>query len=111
MSIADQYLFRTGAIAAPASWKGFGVGLGGRVEGVPVHDLIGSSEGFRRPGYAVSIEPSISWSSGVHSFSLSVPYAVQRNRQRSVPDRLVPGRHGDAAFADYVVLLGYWQRF
>jgi len=111
MSIADQYLFRAGAMAAPASWKGFGVGLGGRIEGVPVHDLFGSSEGFRRPGYAVSVEPSLSWSSGVHSFSLSVPYAVQRNRQRSVPDQLVAGRHGDAAFADYVVLLGYWQRF
>ena len=110
MSIADQYLFRTGALAAPASWNGFGVGLGGRIEGVPPHDLFGSSEGFRRPGYAVSVEPSISWTSGVHSLSLSVPIAVQRNRQRSVSDILVDG-HGDAAFADYVVLMGYWHRF
>lgn len=110
MSIADQYLFRAGVLAAPASWKGFGLGLGGRIEGVPVHDLIGSSEGFRRPGYAISVEPSLSWSSGVHSVSLSVPVAVQRNRQRSVSDILVNG-HGDAAFADYVVLLGYWHRF
>jgi hypothetical protein len=39
-----------------------------------------------------------------------VPIAVQRNRQQSVPD-LVDDGHGDAAFADYVVLLGYWQRF
>jgi hypothetical protein len=110
MSIADQYLFRTGALAAPASWKGFGLGLGGRIEGVPPHDLFGSSEGFRRPGYAVSVEPSISWTSGVHSLSLSVPIAVQRNRQRSTSDILVDG-HGDAAFADYVVLMGYWHRF
>ncbi|HSL82790.1 MAG TPA: hypothetical protein VLF66_08435, partial [Thermoanaerobaculia bacterium] len=57
MSIADQYLLRVGGMAAPASWKGFGAGLGGRWEGVPVHDLFGSSEGFRRPGYAVSVEP------------------------------------------------------
>jgi hypothetical protein len=110
MSIADQYLFRTGALAAPASWKGFGLGLGGRIEGVPPHDLFGSSEGFRRPGYAVSVEPSISWTSGIHSLSLSVPIAVQRNRQRNTSDILVDG-HGDAAFADYVVLMGYWHRF
>jgi hypothetical protein len=110
MSIADQYLFRTGALAAPASWNGFGVGLGGRIEGVPPHDVFGSSEGFRRPGYAVSVEPSISWTSGVHSLSLSVPIAVQRNRQRNTSDILVDG-HGDAAFADYVVLMGYWHRF
>jgi hypothetical protein len=110
MSIADQYIFRLGAIAGPESWKGLSVGLGGRLEGVPVHDLIGSSAGFRRPGYAVSVEPSVTWTRGPHTLSLAVPIAVQRNRQRSVPD-LARGSHGDAAFADYVVLAGYWRRF
>lgn len=110
MSIADQYVFRTGVVASPASWNGFSVGLGGRIEGVPVHDLFGSSEGFRRPGYAVSVEPTIGWTRGRHSVSLAVPIAVQRNRQRSVPD-IRNDRHGDAAFADYLVLLGYWRSF
>ncbi|MGD2114537.1 MAG: hypothetical protein PVG07_05785 [Acidobacteriota bacterium] len=110
MSIADQYVFRTGLLASPASWNGIAVGLGGRIEGVPVHDLFGSSEGFRRPGYAISVEPSVSWTRGPHSLSLAVPIAVQRNRQRSVPD-LANDHHGDAAFADYVVLMGYWRRF
>jgi hypothetical protein len=111
MSVADQYLYRAGASYANAGWKGFGVSLGGRMEGVPVYDLVGGSDGFRRPGYAVSIEPAVSWSRGPHTVSLSVPFAVERNRQRSVPDRLVPGRHGDAAFADYLILLGYWRKF
>lgn len=110
MSIADQYVFRTGLFASPESWKGLSVGLGGRIEGVPVHDLFGSSEGFRRPGYAISAEPSVTWTRGSHSLSLAVPIAVQRNRQRSVPD-LANGSHGDAAFADYVILAGYWRRF
>ena len=39
---------------------------------------------------------------------MAVPIALYRNRTRSVADRAVPGRHGDAAFADYVVFLGYW---
>lgn len=110
MSIADQYVLRTGVIAGPESWKGWSVGLGGRIEGVPVHDLIGSSAGFRRPGYAFSAEPSVSWTRGPHTVSLAVPIALERNRQRSVPD-LARGSHGDAAFADYVVLMGYWRRF
>lgn len=111
MSIADQYLARIGVAYSSASWKGWGVALGGRLEGVPVEDLIGGSEGFRRPGYAVSVEPATSYSRGPHTFSLAVPIAAYRNRTRSVPDRAVPGRHGDAAFADYIILLGYWRRF
>lgn len=111
MSVADQYLLRAGVSYSGASWKGFGVSLGGRMEGVPVEDLIGDSDGFRRPGYALSVEPGLSYTKGPHSFSLAVPVAVQRNRQRSVPDRAVPGRIGDAAFADYIVMLGYWKKF
>ncbi|MGH9379962.1 MAG: hypothetical protein ACRD2Z_05065 [Thermoanaerobaculia bacterium] len=110
MSIADQYLARVGLLAGPRSWKGVSVGLGGRVEGVPVHDLIGGSDGFRRPGYAVSAEPSLSWTRGSRYFTLSIPIAIQRNRQRSVPD-LRDGSHGDAAFADWLVLAGYGVRF
>ena len=37
--------------------KNVSVALGGRLEGIPVHDLVGGSEGFRRPGYIVSAEP------------------------------------------------------
>ncbi len=110
MSVADQYLVRAGLLIAPPSWRGISVGLGGRLEGVPVHDLLGSSEGFRRPGYAVSLEPSVTWTHGADTLSLAVPYAIQRNRQRSVPD-LESGTHGDAAFADYLYLLGWWHRF
>lgn len=111
MSIADQYVARMGATYSRASWKGFGMSLGGRIEGVPVEDLVGESDGFRRPGYAVSVEPGLSHASGAHTFSLAVPVALYRNRQRSVADRLVPGRHGDAAFADYVVMFGYGRKF
>jgi hypothetical protein len=111
MSVADQYVARVGTSVSRASWKGVGLSLGGRLEGVPVRDLIGGSEGFRRPGYAVSAEPGISWSTGPHTISLNVPVALYRNRTRSVPDRLVPGRHGDAAFADYIVMFGYWRKF
>lgn len=110
MSVADQYLARLGGTYSGPSWKGFGIGFGGRLEGVPAKDLIGSSDGFRRPGFAVSVEPSLSASWGPHTVSLAVPIAVYRDRTKSVAD-LISGGHGDAAFADYIILLGYWRKF
>jgi hypothetical protein len=35
---------------------------------------------------------------------------VQRNRKRSVPD-FQDNTAGDAAFADYVIIVGYSRRF
>lgn len=110
MSIADQYVGRMGVQLAPHSWRGLAVGLGARIEGIPVHDLIGSDAGFRRPGYILSVEPTLSWTRGRHRLLLSVPVAVERNRQRSVADR-ARGRHGDASFPDYLVLTGWSVRF
>jgi hypothetical protein len=109
MSVPDQYLYRAGATWFPTSKLGFS--LGARWEGVAVRDLIGGSNGFRRPGYAFSVEPGVSYTAGPHTFSLLVPIAAHRNRQKSVPDLEVPPRHGDAAFADYVVIFGYFRRF
>ena len=111
MSIADQFLAR-GGVAVPIPKRAnmsFSGGL--RVEGVPVRDLIGGDTGFRRPGIAVSIEPAINVVlKGKHSATLSVPIAVYRNRFQSVPDK-ARGAHGDAAFADYLILAGYSRRF
>lgn len=108
MSIADQYLVRAGIAWYPGA--GWGLSLGGRAEGVPVYDLFGSSDGFRRPGYAISVEPGVTWTHGAHTLALQVPVAWDRARLKSVPDR-ENGRHGDAAFADYLILVGYGRRF
>ena len=77
---------------------------------MPVRDLIGKSDGFRRPGVAVSLEPGLIYTKGKNTWSFSVPVAVYRNRKKSVPD-ITDGRHGDAAFADYLILVGYSRRF
>ncbi len=39
--------------------KGVSVAAGMRLEGIPVHDLIGGSGDFRRPGYVWSVEPTV----------------------------------------------------
>jgi len=111
MSIADQYLARAGVSFAATRSRRLMFGIGGRAEGIPVYDLLGPSDGFRRPGVAVSVEPSLSYTRGAHSLSVALPIALYRNRLRSVPDRMEEGRHGDAAFADWLLLVGYSQRF
>ena len=81
-----------------------------RMEGVPVKDVFGGSLGFRRPGYAVSGDPGFLVSVRNNVFSCNVPWAIYRKRPRSVADLTVGGA-GDAAFADYLVTIGYSRRF
>ena len=59
MSVADQYLARIGIARPIPHTRRFAFTLGWRIEGVPVRDLIGKSNGFRRPGYAMSIESGL----------------------------------------------------
>jgi hypothetical protein len=110
-SISDQYLLEAG-IAHPISWiKGLTLTVGPRMEGAPARNLFpGDNLGFRRPGFAISIEPGFQYSHGGSVFSAEVGRAFYRDRTRSVPDTFTGG-HGDAAFADYVWLASYSYRF
>lgn len=110
MSVTDQFLFRAGGRFYV---KNFQLGLGARYEGIPVEDFIGDSDGFRRPGYIISVEPSASYTvNAKHSFGVNVPVALYRNRTQSVVDKQrteITGQYaqGDAAFADYLVSVYY----
>ena len=112
MSISDTYLGRIGLEYTLPTVKGVSFSLGLRAEGVPVYDLVGGSNGFRRPGYSVAIDPGISITRPRWSAQLYVPYAIQRNRMQSVPDKQktwATGKYtqGDAAFADYLIAFSF----
>ncbi len=113
MSVPDQFLFRLGARYALKD--NFQLSMGGRYEGIPVEDVFGKSDGFRRPGYILSVEPGLAYARGKHSFGVNVPVAVKRNRTQSVLDKKrteITGnyQHGDAAFADYLISVSYAYR-
>lgn len=108
MSVPDQFMFRAGA---NYSLKHLHVSAGMRIEGIPARDIIGSSNGFRRPGYVLAIEPVVAYSVNKTQLYISVPYAIERNRTQSVPDKIrtqLTGIYakGDAAFADYSINVG-----
>lgn len=110
MSATDQYLFRAGLSRHVPRVRGLAGSFGGRMEGIPVRDAFGKSDGFRRPGYIISIEPALQYQHRRDMISLSAPWAVQRNRRASVTD-LAAGKHGDAAFADYAIILSVSHTF
>ncbi len=113
-SSPDQYAIRLGSYYSTMS--GFNAYLGGRIEGVPSNDLLGGSAGYRRPGYAISLEPGIGYFKHNYSIFASVPIALYRNRTQSYEDKQRTEesgvyRHGDAAFADYLISFGVSYRF
>lgn len=110
MSVSDQYLYRGGVTRGVPWVRGLAASFGGRIEGVPVRDAFGGSAGFRRPGYAISLDPGLIYGKGRYTFSANIPWAIQRNRKRSVSD-YQNGIHGDAAFADYSLMFSISRRF
>ncbi|MCO5934850.1 hypothetical protein NAF17_04805 [Mucilaginibacter sp. RB4R14] len=112
MSVPDQFLARVGFnYTFDGAFKALTLSAGGRLEGIPVYDLIGKSDDFRRPGYVLSVEPSVNYSFKRFNIFANVPIAVKRDRTQSVTDKqnsVTTGKYviGDAAFADYVINFG-----
>jgi len=104
-SVPDQYVARVG-VGVPV-WRNIGLSLSYRVEGVPRYDLIGRSDGFRRPGQERYLEPGVTFTTGRSTLQLNVPIGVYRYRG---PDPYT-GNNGDATFPDYVALASYSYRF
>ena len=108
MSVPDLFMTRGGVSYMV---KQFNFAGGVRVEGLPSKDIIGGSRGFRRPGYIVSAEPSITYVAKKVSFNIAVPFALKRDRTQSDADKRQTadtGKYtqGDAAFADYLISAG-----
>jgi len=113
MSVPDQSMLRAGF---NLTVQHFIFSAGVRYECLPVRDLVGGSNGFRRPGYIISNEPGVTYNFPKVSLYAFVPVAFSRNRTQSVADKITTSltgkeAHGDAAFADYAVNIGLNFRF
>ena len=106
-SVPDSYMARAGIDYGVATVPGLSLSLGGRIEGVPARDVFGGSLGSRRPGYAISVEPGVTFVRGSWLATVTVPIAVERNRVRTYGAT----RTGDAAFADYTINSSLSYRF
>lgn len=114
MGVPDQFSIRTGLSYNLSTH--FSTSLGARYEGVPVKDIIGGNNGFRRPGNVFSVDPGIAFFKNSMALTLNVPFAIRRERPQSVTDKKTEAltgnpRNGDAAFADYLINFGISYRF
>ena len=116
-SVPDQMLVRAGASLAV---KKMGFSLGVRYDELPVYDLVGGVDGYRRPGYIIAAEPGINYRVNNVGLYFYCPIAIIRDRTQSVADRRATAAaasttgavtHGDAAFADYVINIGVTVKF
>jgi len=113
ISATDQYLWRGGfsrPVTGVKALRGLAFSMGARMEGVPVRDAFGSSNGFRRPGYVISLEPGMMYQHGRWGLYTNAAWAIERNRKTSVTD-YANNTHGDAAFSDYTIMSGISRTF
>jgi hypothetical protein len=118
VSLADEYSAHAGLSYVALAAGGLSFSLGGRIDGMPVRDLLGASDtSFRRPGYTIYVEPSVAltmtrgpFAFRGHTFSISIPVAVDRNREASSWDS-VRGKPGGGDLARFLIFLGYTRRF
>lgn len=110
LSVPDVYSARVGAGYALLPKHGLSVSLGPRIDGIPVRDLAGDSDGFRRPGYVFYLDPGISLNSRRSTFTLNIPVRVYQDFQRSLVD-IHLGKPGGGDFARTLIFVGFSVRF
>jgi cytochrome oxidase Cu insertion factor (SCO1/SenC/PrrC family) len=109
-AIQDQYMLETGISHPAPIFKGLGLTLALRAEGVPARNLIGNDLGFRRPGFGVALTPGFIYTRGPHMLQFSLGKVLIRDRTKSVAEEINGVHEGDAAFANYVWMASYTIR-
>lgn len=117
VAVTDEYSAHAGLTFDAIPQRGLALSIGGRIDGVPVRDLIGGGDhSFRRPGYVVFVEPAIALrlsrspvSPNGNTFSLSVPIRLAQNRVPSALE-VANSRAGGGDFAKFLIFLGYTAR-
>lgn len=77
ISTPDSYLFNLGLATAVPKVSRVTAFVNGRIAGVPVHNVLTQTIGFRQPGYFVTVEPGLAFSTGLANYTISAPLRVQ----------------------------------
>jgi hypothetical protein len=110
LSVPDIYSIRAGGAYSIKGVPGLSANLGMRIDGIPISDLVGGSNGFRRPGYSLYLDPGVSYVHGRTSFTFNIPVMVYRDFMRSNVDVQL-GRPGGGDLAKYLIIAQYSIRF
>jgi len=112
-SVPDVYSMQLGGAFSVLPDQGLSMSLGGRVDGIPVHDLLGGGDDstIKRTSYVVYADPGLSFTRGKGTFTLSVPYRLAVNRKKSLFEQQTATAVNGGGFAKYLVFAAYTHRF
>jgi hypothetical protein len=107
-SVPDVYSARLGGAFAAWPDQGLSMSLAGRLDGIPVHDLVGGGDEstIKRSAYIVYADPGLSLTRSLGTLTLSVPYRLKVNRQKSVLEQRTNAVNG-GGFAKYLAFVTY----
>ena len=110
-SVPDVYSARMGGAFAVLPDHGLTMSIGGRIDGIPIHDLLGGGDDstIKRTAYIVFAEPGLSFTRGRSAITVSVPYRMKVNRQKSLYEQRTNGL-GGGGFAKYLLFASYSHR-
>jgi hypothetical protein len=108
VSVIDVFSIRAGINYTVKNW-GFSAGI--RDEGAPVYDLIGKSDGIRRSGYTLSVEPGILYKFRTATIYGYLPFLLSHEVKQSALDKIISGKTGvytisSGGSGDYQVFVG-----
>lgn len=86
-SVTDAYVLRAGLFLDVL--KNLSLTAGIRQEGVPVQDVIGASDGTRRPGYYLSAEPGLIYRLSKVIWYLQTPLNFKQSIKQNATDVIV----------------------
>ena len=110
-SVPDVYSARAGGAFSILPDQGLTMSLGARIDGIPVHDLIGGgdSDTIKRTAYVIFADPGLSYTRGANIITLSVPYRLAVNRQKSLLEQRTNALNA-GGFAKHLVFASYTYR-
>ncbi len=111
VSVPDVYTGRVGLSYGLLPEQGLSLSLGGRVDGIPYHDLIGKSDGFRRPSVIVFLDPAIALERGANTFTFSTPIRLFARLASANLLKGPGGSIGSGDLAGVLMFVGYARRF
>jgi hypothetical protein len=83
-SVPDVYSLHAGTYI---NWEKLTFSAAVRLDGTPVYDLVGASDGTRRAGYYLSVEPGLIYKFPGVTLYTYVPIIVQSHISQNVPDK------------------------
>ena len=112
-SVPDVYSARLGATYDVQQDWGLSLSLGGRLDGIPVHDLVGGGDEttVKTSSQILYADPGLSVGRAKGTFTLSVPVRMWVNREKSELEQSTPGAVNGGGFAKYLIFAGYAWRF